>query len=123
MWSNPFLRIHPMAKRSAILDPIDGLIVDEVGAWASEKHDRLRKYIDAYRSVRALYLPPKGTGGAGYMSFSLGRAVPRLKERTGLSTVAHLSRTRQRNEAKPVSQTYILMISIAKNHRRLRRGL
>jgi three-Cys-motif partner protein len=67
-----------MAKKSAI-DPNDGLIVDEVGAWASEKHDRLRKYIDAYRSVRALYLPPKGTGGAGYIELFSGPGRSQIK--------------------------------------------
>lgn len=29
------------------VDPADGLIVGEVGPWAAEKHDRMRKYIDA----------------------------------------------------------------------------
>ncbi|MBR1227248.1 three-Cys-motif partner protein TcmP [Bradyrhizobium sp. AUGA SZCCT0176] len=68
-----------MAKKPTDLDPSDGLIVDEVGAWAAEKHDRLRKYIDAYRSVRALYLPPKGTGGAGYIELFSGPGRSRLK--------------------------------------------
>ncbi len=68
-----------MAKKSTIFDPSDGLIVDEVGAWASEKHDRLRKYIDAYRSVRALYLPPKGTGGAGYIELFSGPGRSQIK--------------------------------------------
>jgi three-Cys-motif partner protein len=68
-----------MAKKSTDLDPHDGLIVDEVGAWASEKHDRLRKYIDAYRSVRAQYLPPRGTGGAGYIELFSGPGRSRLK--------------------------------------------
>jgi three-Cys-motif partner protein len=54
------------------VDPTDGLIVDEVGAWASEKHERLKKYIDAYRSARALFLPPRGTGGAGYIELFSG---------------------------------------------------
>jgi three-Cys-motif partner protein len=54
------------------VDPVDGLVVDEVGAWATEKHERLKKYIDAYRSARALFLPPKGTGGAGYIELFSG---------------------------------------------------
>ena len=68
-----------MAKKSNILDPDDGLIVDEVGPWVSEKHDRLKKYIDAYRSVRALYLPPKGTGGAGYIELFSGPGRSQIK--------------------------------------------
>ncbi len=70
-----------MAKKPTIkLDPDDGLIVDEVGPWVSEKHDRLKKYIDAYRSVRALYLPPKGTGGAGYIELFSGPGRSQIKE-------------------------------------------
>jgi three-Cys-motif partner protein len=55
-----------------VVDPADGLIVDIVGAWASEKHERLRKYIDAARAVRAKYLPPRGTGGAAYIELFSG---------------------------------------------------
>jgi hypothetical protein len=51
----------------ATIDPNDGLVADVVGPWASEKHERLKKYIDAYRSARAMFLPPKGTGGAAYI--------------------------------------------------------
>jgi hypothetical protein len=43
--------IKAMPKKTIKLDPDDGLIVDEVGPWASAKHDRLKKYIDAYRSA------------------------------------------------------------------------
>jgi three-Cys-motif partner protein len=68
-----------MPKKSIILDPNDRLIVDEVGPWVSEKHDRLKKYIDAYRSVRALYLPPKGTGGAGYIELFSGPGRSQIK--------------------------------------------
>jgi len=53
-------------------DPSDGQIVDIVGPWASDKHDRLRKYIDASRSVRAKFLPPRGTGGAAYIDLFSG---------------------------------------------------
>jgi three-Cys-motif partner protein len=35
-------------------------VADIVGPWAIEKHERLRKYVDAYRSARAKFLPPKG---------------------------------------------------------------
>ena len=59
-----------MAK--TVIDPADNLIADVVGAWASEKHERLRKYIDASRGVRAKYLPPRGTGGATYIGLFSG---------------------------------------------------
>ena len=32
-----------MAQNS--VDPTDGLLADVVGPWASEKHERLRKYV------------------------------------------------------------------------------
>src|SRR5207248_9507817 len=51
-----------MPKQQVEFDPIDGLVVDEVGAWASEKHERLKKYIDASRGARAKFLPPQGSG-------------------------------------------------------------
>jgi three-Cys-motif partner protein len=59
-----------MAKK--VIDPSDGLVVDVVGPWASEKHERVRKYIDAYRSARAKFLPPRGTGGATYIDLFSG---------------------------------------------------
>lgn len=61
-----------MPPNKLVKDPVDGLVIDEVGAWASEKHERLRKYIDAYRSARAMFLPPKGTGGAAYIDLFSG---------------------------------------------------
>ena len=73
-----------MSSKPVVTDPVDGLIVDEVGAWASEKHERLRKYIDAYRSARALFLPPKGTGGAGYIG---GHTVIALLDRREIPVV------------------------------------
>jgi three-Cys-motif partner protein len=55
-----------------VIDPSDGLLADVVGPWASEKHERLRKYVDSYRSARAMFLPPKGTGGAAYIELFSG---------------------------------------------------
>ncbi|MEW6768171.1 MAG: three-Cys-motif partner protein TcmP [Pseudomonadota bacterium] len=53
-------------------DPVDGLVVDEVGAWALDKHERLKKFIDASRGARAKFLPPRGTGGASYIDLYSG---------------------------------------------------
>jgi hypothetical protein len=47
-----------MAKKPVILDPADGLIVDEVGKWAIEKHARLQAYIEIASATRAKYVPP-----------------------------------------------------------------
>ena len=55
----------------------DNLPLDEVGEWASEKHDRLRKYIDASRAARRKFV--EGTGGATYIDLycGSGRAIVR----------------------------------------------
>jgi len=61
-----------MSKKPIKLDPADGLIVGEVGVWATEKHDRLRKYIQASHGARAKFLPPIGTGGSSYIELYSG---------------------------------------------------
>jgi three-Cys-motif partner protein len=61
-----------VARKTVKLDPDDGLIVGEVGPWASEKHDRLRRYIQAARGARAKFLPPAGRGGASYIELYSG---------------------------------------------------
>jgi len=53
-------------------DPTDDLPIDEVGSWALEKHERLKKYIDASRGARRKFLPPAGTGGASYIDLYCG---------------------------------------------------
>jgi three-Cys-motif partner protein len=55
----------------------DGLPLDEVGSWAKEKHERLRKYVDITRGVRKKWVD--GTGGATYIDLfcGAGRAVVR----------------------------------------------
>jgi three-Cys-motif partner protein len=60
-----------VAKKAIAVDPADGLIVGEVGPWAVEKHDRLRKYINASSGARAKFLPPKGAG-ASYIELYSG---------------------------------------------------
>jgi hypothetical protein len=52
--------VKVVAKKA--IDPSAGLVTDVVGPWAADKHARLNKYIDAYRSARAMFLPPKGAG-------------------------------------------------------------
>jgi three-Cys-motif partner protein len=62
-----------VAKNSTILDPDDGLIVDEVGAWASEKHARVKAYIEIASAARAKYVPPPSwRGGACYIELFSG---------------------------------------------------
>jgi three-Cys-motif partner protein len=55
----------------------DGLPLDEVGLWANDKHDRLRKYIDISRAARRKFV--QGSGGAAYIDLycGAGRAAVR----------------------------------------------
>ncbi len=55
----------------------DGLPLDEVGPWVSDKHGRLRRYIDISRAVRRKFV--EGFGGATYIDLfcGSGRAIIR----------------------------------------------
>jgi three-Cys-motif partner protein len=55
----------------------DGLPLDEVGSWAKEKHERLRKYINITRATRRKWV--RGSGGATYVDLycGAGRAIIR----------------------------------------------
>jgi three-Cys-motif partner protein len=55
----------------------DGLPLDEVGAWAKEKHERLRKYVDISRGPRRKWV--QGRGGATLIDLycGTGRAIIR----------------------------------------------
>jgi three-Cys-motif partner protein len=63
-----------MARSKAIkTDPSDGLIVSEVGEWASEKHARVSRYIEIASAVRAGYVPPPSwRAGAAYIELFSG---------------------------------------------------
>jgi len=50
----------------------DGLPFQCVGAWARDKHNYLRRYLDATRGARARYIPPHGTGGAAFIDLFAG---------------------------------------------------
>lgn len=55
----------------------DGLLLNEVGPWVKEKHERLRKYIDITRATRRKWVD--GSGDATYVDLfcGAGRAVIR----------------------------------------------
>jgi len=56
----------------------DGLPIDEVGEWALEKHERLRKYIDITRHTRRKYVEgPSRTASYIDPFCGLGRAKVR----------------------------------------------
>jgi three-Cys-motif partner protein len=55
----------------------DGLPIDEVGPWAKEKHERLRKYVDIFRAARRKWI--KRSNPATYVDLycGSGRAIIR----------------------------------------------
>jgi three-Cys-motif partner protein len=71
-----------MSKKPIKLDPADKLIVDEVGPWASEKHERLRRYIDIASGARAKFVPPRGQGGASYIELYCGPGRSLVRDTT-----------------------------------------
>lgn len=56
----------------------DGLPVQCVGPWTADKHDILRRYIDATRATRAKYLPPN-PGGAAFVDLFAGPGRARIR--------------------------------------------
>lgn len=97
-----------MAKKEAKFDPEDGLIVSEVGPWAKEKHDRLRRYIQAARGARAKFLPPRGNGGATYIELYSGAGRSLIKDTSqiieGSAVVAFKA---ARDSGHPFSQMHL----------------
>jgi three-Cys-motif partner protein len=61
----------------AVMLDDDGLPQDDVGSWAKEKLDRLRKYVDISRATRRKFV--QGIGGATYIDLfcGTGRSVVR----------------------------------------------
>lgn len=55
------------------------LPLDEVGPWAREKHERLRRYIDISRAVRRKFLGAGG-GGATYVDLYCGSGRAKVRE-------------------------------------------
>ncbi|PUE08694.1 hypothetical protein B9Z51_07020 [Limnohabitans sp. T6-5] len=58
----------------------DGLIADDVGYWATEKHDYLVRYISISRAARKRYLPPKGPGGATFIDLFCGTGRSQVRD-------------------------------------------
>ncbi|MCC6651529.1 MAG: three-Cys-motif partner protein TcmP [Candidatus Eisenbacteria bacterium] len=57
----------------------DGLPVQCVGIWATDKHHYLRQYIGATRSVRKKFLGP-GKGGAAFIDIFAGPGMVRVRD-------------------------------------------
>jgi three-Cys-motif partner protein len=56
----------------------DDLPVQEVGPWAKEKHERLRKYVDISRAARRKFI--EGTGGAAYIDLYCGSGRSHIRD-------------------------------------------
>lgn len=57
----------------------DSLPAEEVGAWAKEKHNLLRRYIDISRAVRRRWLGPTNAG-ASYIDLFCGPGRARVRK-------------------------------------------
>lgn len=58
----------------------DGMPVQCVGIWATDKHHYLSQYIQATRAVRAKYLAPQGHGGAAFIDLFAGPGRVRVRD-------------------------------------------
>lgn len=63
----------------ALIDGDDGLPAEEVGAWAKEKHDRLRRYLDISRATRKKFLTGQSKS-ATFIDLFCGPGRARVKE-------------------------------------------
>lgn len=61
-----------------LIDGDDGLLADEVGAWAKEKHSYLKRYLDISRATRKKYIGDR-KGGAVYFDLFCGTGRSRIK--------------------------------------------
>ncbi|MDX2166153.1 MAG: three-Cys-motif partner protein TcmP [Deltaproteobacteria bacterium] len=60
----------------------DGLPVQCVGPWAKDKHDYLRRYVEATKAARSKFLTPSGgrpAGGAAYVELFAGPGRARIR--------------------------------------------
>jgi three-Cys-motif partner protein len=62
-----------------ILDPNDGEVADEVGAWTAKKHECLRRYVHITSGVRRKFLGPH-RAGCTFIDLFCGCGRARLRE-------------------------------------------
>lgn len=70
--------LEGVAQVGKLVDGDDGLPANEVGDWAKEKHECLRRYVDISRGVRAMWSAP-GRAGATYIDPFCATGRARLK--------------------------------------------
>lgn len=61
-----------------LIEGDDGLIADEVGVWAKEKHTYLKRYLDISRSTRKKFIGDR-KGGAVYFDVFCGTGRSRIR--------------------------------------------
>jgi hypothetical protein len=83
----------------------DGLPLDDVGPWAKEKLERLRKYVDISRAARRKFL--HGSGGATYIDLFCGSGRSSFATQVKKSTAALSSLLRALEMAKFLFQEFI----------------
>lgn len=69
-------RFDPESYTCSINDPDDGLPVTCVGEWAEDKHERVRKYVDITRAVRAKFA---NNAGASFIDLFSGPGRSRIQ--------------------------------------------
>jgi three-Cys-motif partner protein len=62
----------------ALVDGDDGMLVEDVGSWAKEKHDCLVRYLDISRGVRRGFVRPD-KAGATYIDLFCGTGRARVR--------------------------------------------
>ena len=68
-----------MKSASSLIAGDDGLLAEEVGAWAIEKHNYLKRYLDISRAARKKFLGA-GKAGATFIDLFGGTGRARIRE-------------------------------------------
>lgn len=90
-----------------LIDGDDGLPVEEVGVWAKEKHDLLRRYIDISRAVRSGWIGPT-KAGARYVDLFCGPGRAKVRKTGELIDGSCVAAWKKSVESKaPFSVIYI----------------
>src|ERR1700676_5230113 len=68
-----------MTSANDLITGDDGLPAEEVGSWAKEKHNYVRRYVDISRAARKKFLGP-GKAGATFIDLFSGPGRARIRE-------------------------------------------
>ena len=97
-----------MAKAKAKFDPADGLIVSEVGPWATEKHARVQRYIEIASATRRKYIPPPSWhAGAAYIELFSGPGRSLIKDTTRIIDGSPLAAYKAAQASVPFTEMHL----------------